>query len=285
MGNCCSRQAAPPLISPRLYCLTEDGDEIVDYDVSSSTIAVHCLPHAVPSQARYCLLPSNCLLITGGRSRAASLHSAVSSVYVFDPREGASIRAKSPMLSARFGQGLVLHECSVFAISGSNDGIKALKSCERYSYQGDQWSDSPSLLVGRMYAGVCALKNKLYVTGGSCGSDCIRVIEAYDVPLGTWALLDLRLPVSVWCHGCVAYETGVLVFGGCASDGQSNLGCFLVSVVSKRITQLPGLPHEGEFVATVQSWGESVYALESYSTTTLCKFADGKWSVRPTIQL
>jgi hypothetical protein len=289
MGNCCSRQQAPPRITPKLYCLTEEGDEIVEYDVMSDSTNVHSLAHSVPSQPRYCVLPSNCLLIAGGRSRHAlkgvPFHAALSSVYVFDPREGTVLRAKSPMMNPRFGQGLVVHECSVFAISGSADGIKGIKSCERYSYQGDTWSDSPSLLIGRLYAGVCTLKNKLYVTGGSSGSDCIRAIEVYDVPLGTWALLDLRLPVSVWCHGCVAFETGVLVFGGCASDGQSNLNCFLVSVTSKRITQMPSLPHAGEFVATLHSWGENVYALESYSTTTLCKLAEGKWSIRPIIQL
>lgn len=276
-----------PKTTPKLFCVTENGDEIIEYDVLTKTTIVHSLQHYLPSLSRYCLLPDHRLLSSGGRNRCSQQREIVGSVYIFDPREGAVLRSKSPMRNARFGHALVQYESWVFAISGSCDGLKATKSCERFNYHSDQWNESASMLLPRLYAGVCSLKNKLYVTGGSYGftAECVRLVEVFDVPLATWAVLDVKLPVSVWGHGCVAYEGGVFVFGGVSFDGQSSTACFLVSTTDKRIRQKPGLPSAGEFLGTVQAWEDGVCAIESGSSATLFSFVEGKWSARPIIQM
>jgi hypothetical protein len=102
------------------------------------------------------------------------------------------------------------------------------------------------------------------------------VIEVFDVLLNSWAVLDLRLPVSVWRHACVAYEGGLAIFGGSGTAGKHCTDSFLIGVNTKRITQVPGLVQGGYFNSVLQVRGKDIFALEDSGW--LFSFERGRWT-------
>lgn len=275
--HCCSRSEV--LLRPgHLYSLKADGSELLEYDVDSRRLRVHYFADSpLPQQAKYCLLNDQ-LFVVGGRSRLTRRATAVneSSGLCFMFAGGLQLRA--PLLLPRQAHGLAAHERFAYALSGSLEGHKASKACERYDADADCWELMPSLLVPRLHSGVCCNRHRLYVTGGNSGAslECVRVIEVFDVLLNSWAVLDLRLPVSVWRHACVAYEGGLAIFGGSGTAGKHCTDSFLIGVNTKRITQVPGLAQGGYFNSVLQVRGKDIFALEDSGW--LFSFERGRWT-------
>ena len=292
--NCCSRPRDISHPTQCLYCIPEDGTEIVEYNLETEVTRVLKLSDTqVPAQAKYCLLNNLKLLITGGRSRvsrkakATSMNEPISSVYLFDPRDPGNIKPRSGMRAGRIGHVLIAHENYAYALTGCLMGYKATKTCEKYNVQSDLWEQISPMLVPRIHAAVCLCRNKLYVTGGNTGTslECVHTIETYDIPLNTWAVLEMRLPIGVWRHACAPYQNGIVVFGGSTPDGQHNFDCFVIGLTSKRIMQMPWLPHAGEFTSTLSVFNQGIYTIESFTGTMLCMLQDGKWTTKCLIQI
>lgn len=216
------------------------------------------------------------------KDKLSNVNDPVSLCYIFDLENPDQLHQRTSMLSARCGHALAAHENYVYAVSGFIEGHKVTKTCERYNTHTDRWDLLPTMRVPRVHAGVCCSRNKVYVTGGNSGAsmDCVRVIEAFDIPLHTWALLDLRMPLSVWHHACAPYLSGIVIFGGSSTTGRQNCDCFFLDITMRRIRQIPWLPDGGEFGATVYVRDHNIYAIESLTGSLLCKYEDNKWTAR-----
>ena len=289
MGShqCCSKFSDSSPSAAYVFCLCEDGKGIISYDIDSDSTTVHKFGTAqLPAQAKCVLLPGVRLLIVGGRNRVvwkssvASVNDPVGLCYLFDSQRPDTLLQRYPLLYSRYGHALAAHDNYAYALSGYVEGHKVTKSCERYNVHTDRWDCISPMRVPRIHSAVCCSRNKLYVTGGNSGAsmDCVRVIEVYDIPLHTWAILDLRMPVSVWRHACTAYLSGIVVFGGASTTGRQNSDCFVLDIPMRRIRQIPWLHEGGEFAATVQVRDRDIYAIESVTGSMLCKFEDGKWT-------
>jgi len=278
MGQHCCSSSETFLRPGRLYSLKADSSELLEFDLNSRRLYAHRFTDlALPQQAKFCLL-SEQLFIVGGRSRLSRRATVVneSSGLCFLFTGGLQLRA--PLVLARQAHGLTTHERFAYALSGSPEGHKASKVCERYDAEADCWELMPSLSIPRLHPGVCCNKHRLYVTGGNSGAslECVRVIEVFDVLLNSWTVLDLRLPVSVWRHVCVAYEGGLAVFGGSSTAGKLCTDCFIMGLSTRRITQVPGLTQGGYFSGVQQVRGKDIFALEDSGC--LYSFEHGKWT-------
>lgn len=282
MGQHCCSYSETLLRPGHLYSLRTDGSELLEYDLDSRRLCIHSFADSpVPMQAKYCLLNEQ-VFIVGGRSRmsrkatAVNESSAVSFLFT-----GGALKLKAHLVLARQAHGLVAYEQFVYAISGSLEGHKASKTCECYNADVDCWELMPSLAVPRLHSGVCCSRHRVYVTGGNSGAslECVRTIEVFDVLLNSWTVLDLRLPVSVWRHACAAYEGGIAIFGGSSTAGKQCTDCFLISVNTRRITQVPGLVQGYYLSPVVQVRGKDVFALDDNGW--LISFEHGRWTTSP----
>lgn len=222
------------------------------------------------------------------KAKPPSMNEPLNSVYLFDPLNSVhSLRACSCLLSGRIGHVMISVEAFAYALSGCLSGYKATRTCERYNLISDYWETINSMQVSRIHAAVCQHRKKLYVTGGNTGTslECVHTIEAYDITLDLWSVVEMRLPISVWRHACAAYQSGLVVFGGSSPEGQHNFDCFFISLSSPRITQMTWLPHAGEFTSTVLTKGDRVYTIESFTGSMLCVLQDGRWSTKCLIQI
>lgn len=292
--NCCSRPREAIKSSSSLFCIPEEGTEIVEYEVEQDQTHIYRLPEVqLPAQAKYCLVAGGKLLIGGGRGRVSrkakptSMNEPLSAVYLFDTHDPLLLRIRSSLLSARIAHVMIAYEAFAYALSGCLSGYKATKTCERYSLAGDYWEPINPMQVPRIHAAVCQFRKKLYLTGGNTGTslDCVHTIETYDTMLDLWTVLDMRLPISVWRHACAPYQSGIVVFGGSTPEGQHNFDCFTIALGSRRITQMAWLPHAGEFTATVLVKGQAVYTIESFTGSMLCVLKEGRWTTKCLIQI
>ena len=59
--NCCSRPREASKSGSSLFCIPEEGTEIVEYDVEQEVTKIYRLPEVqLPAQAKYCLVAGGC---------------------------------------------------------------------------------------------------------------------------------------------------------------------------------------------------------------------------------
>ncbi|KAJ8721599.1 hypothetical protein PYW07_002374 [Mythimna separata] len=84
---------------------------------------------------------------------------------------------------------------------------------EQYNHRNNQWSLVAPMNAQRSDASAAALDNKIYITGGFNGQECMNSVEVYDPDTNQWTNLapmrSRRSGVS-----CIAYHNKIYVIGG-----------------------------------------------------------------------
>ena len=116
----------------------------------------------------------------------------VASVERYDPAADAW-EAVAPMKTARWCTAAAackadgkLYVFGGTAPSAGDDHDAASRTCERYDPVADAWESLPDLPTARSGAAAAVLGGKLWVAGGSDGTELKRTVETFDPLTGTW---------------------------------------------------------------------------------------------------
>mmetsp|Transcript_18472 Transcript_18472/g.33264 ORF Transcript_18472/g.33264 Transcript_18472/m.33264 type:complete len:282 (+) Transcript_18472:170-1015(+) len=131
----------------------------------------------------WCCLPGLCMMISGGKH--------LKEARKIDVVRDLAVTGLASMNTARWEHSLVLHQNSVFALSGNTS------KCEKYLISENRWEDIASIPIA--VSGSSALSmpysNSIYVLGGATEDyefmDTVQVLELGSLK---WKLLSLSLP-------------------------------------------------------------------------------------------
>ena len=138
-----------------------------------------------------------------------SSDSNINKVFCFDSTLNKwSEKANAP--TTRHGAKLVWYENRIWAIGGVNDTY--LDVVESYDPFTDTWRSENSLSTPRHWAVAWVENNKIYVGGGSDGSERKSSVEAYDSTTGEWSIAG-ELPAALYAADLAIIGKGIYVMG------------------------------------------------------------------------
>ena len=104
----------------------------------------------------------------------------------------------------------------VYVIGGYNHDRGILKSVEKFSIKARKWVPVEGINHGRINAGACKCGKKyIYVFGGMDIRDFIDGVERFNLELGIWTVMKVKLPVRM--ANVFAYSLNpenIVVMGG-----------------------------------------------------------------------
>lgn len=276
MGTCCG--SARPGNSQFIYSIPADGVSIFEYCITTDEFSQYQLPLQLPAMCKYCEVLSDKLLIVGGFQRLKTkLGDSLASVFIFSKDSG--IMPGKNLENPRSGHCLIPFQSSVFLISGVISQTQPTKSCLKFEYFSNTWSEIAAISKPRVLAAGCCILSYLYITGGNSGTSLqnFRDIEQYDIINDTWNLCIIKLPMDIWRHTCLPYKGGLIVFGG-NGNRTYNLDCFKIDLELNIITQQTWITQGGEFSGCNASVSQGVYAFETSQSKVVWVFSQNKWT-------
>jgi len=120
---------------------------------------------------------------------------------------------KAPLMMARKGLALAVHNNSIYAIAGqSSSGVSDV--VERYDPEEDLWQVLLQKPIPVADISAAVVGGKIYIPGGQLSSgEVTDQLEIYDPLLDRWEK-GAPLPVPLSGYALVAYEGKILLFGG-----------------------------------------------------------------------
>ena len=119
----------------------------------------------------------------GGRN---SSDDYLSSVECYDPSTN-TFALKSPLLNARESHAVVAMEDKyLYAIGGYNEAV--LKSCEKYSFEENEWVSISNLIVARYDPAAANLNGVIYAMGG-WNDEYKNDVECYSPSTDQWKVV------------------------------------------------------------------------------------------------
>ena len=104
----------------------------------------------------------------------------------------------------------------MYVIAGYNHEKGILKSVEKFSVKARKWVQVEPINLGRINASATKCGSKyIYVFGGMDNRDFIDSIERFNLDLGIWTVLKVKLPVRMANH--FAYSLNpehIVIMGG-----------------------------------------------------------------------
>jgi hypothetical protein len=276
MGNCCIGNR--PGQSSSIYCISPDGSSIFEYNPSENRFIHHALGLELPSMCKYCEIPQNNLLIIGGFKRSKNKSGqAVGEVFLFNKFSG--LQKLESLSNPRTGHCLIVCKSQAYLISGVISQVHPTPSCQRFDLSTNTWSEISPLSKARVLAAGCSLQSNLFITGGNPGNSLenFRDIEKYNIETDDWTLLSVKLPCDLWRHTCLAYQGGLIVFGGNCNK-RFNLDCFKVDLSRNVTVQHTWLRHGGEFGGCSLVVNEKVFTFETSACRTVWVYDGSKWT-------
>ena len=92
----------------------------------------------------------------------------------------------------------------------------------RYNTISNTWTSLAPLPVTNVVFGAAVAQNKLYVFGGSDGTNYRSTIYVYDIATNAWSLSPVSIPVARGWARAIAYQDSLIyLVGGLASSGGS----------------------------------------------------------------
>ena len=148
-------------------------------------------------------------ILGGSNARTLRTHE------IYDPINN-SWTTGSPMHTARTGMTGVVYRGNLYVIGGysvSARGSEELNvNIELYNGYADQWKSGPTLPIGRKGIAATLLNEKIYVFGGSIGSNVSLTLEL-DPKTHEWReLAEMPSPVSYM--GVTSFQNSIYVLGG-----------------------------------------------------------------------
>lgn len=178
-------------------------------------------------------LPDGRLLVVGGYDERGIAEGLLSSCDVYDPfTESWQKSGIAPLLRARWGHGCAVLGGKVYCVGGcslrahaqSRDAsMETLRSCEVYDPETRIWAPCAPLQIGRSGARLVNLGDSRLAAVGGCDdvfgrAETQATVELFDVSVGSWNLLDLRLSEPRTSAAISAIDdTHIFVAGGAPS--------------------------------------------------------------------
>lgn len=86
----------------------------------------------------------------------------------------------------------------IYVIGGYNHEKGLLKSVEKFSIKARKWLQVEPINIGRINSSACKCGHKyLYVFGGMDNRDFLDSIERFNLDLGIWTVLKIKLPIRM----------------------------------------------------------------------------------------
>ena len=148
------------------------------------------------------------------------------------------------------GAGYVKNDTAyAFAIAG-NTTPAGNNLLSRYNAISNTWTSLAPLPVTNVVFAAAVAQNKLYVFGGSDGTNYRSTIYVYDIATNTWSLSPVALPTTRgWARAVTYQDSLIYIVGGLATSGGSADGlAYLFNVNNNTIrpaTTLPSLVFGG----------------------------------------
>ena len=195
-------------------------------------------------------------------------------------------RKLQPLLFGRFWHGIAAIDDHLFVSGGKDDEDRPpLSTCELFD--GESWTELPSLNISRDSHTMVGYMSSVYVFGGE--DDENRALTSIEKLQGSrWTNLTIRLPAPRTMPGIVFLsEECVLMLGGMQGGEKANT--FRLSMKNGDYEELGKLPIAARFPSNPTACVESVvYALDNSSIKVFAlDLATGEWReaevVRPNI--
>ena len=114
----------------------------------------------------------------------------------------------------------IYHEGFVYAFGGVNTPDKAMRKCERYNIETDDWKRIPDMLGPRKFASACSLSaDTIYLFGGTSQVETVDSIEQFSISTNVWTLLRVRMPMPASHLTTFKVSSAeILIMGGRVKD-------------------------------------------------------------------
>ena len=176
-------------------------------------------------------------------------------------------KALAPMTTPRFGAGgILIHDQQFLVIGGSESYRKGkpLLSCEYYNTKANTWNSFPiNMPIGRFSFGVAEVGNRVYVMGGTVGSDFSSGsvgsdLISIDVSGNDLSALsaankwdETLAPMNLKRSGfaCVSHLNFIYVFGGYIDDEGEDITdtAERYNIDTNQWENLPAMPYERSY--------------------------------------